>query len=64
MNSIFNTNKTINLIDEINDAQLLAIAYKRLENLDSNNFITQEEVYKNLGIKDEDLKDYDLVEFE
>ncbi len=63
-NSIFNTNKTVDLIDELNDAQLLAVAYKRLENLDSSKFITQDEVCKKLDIKDEDLEDYDLVEFE
>ncbi len=52
------------LIDELNDARLLAIAYERLENFDSSKLMTQDEVNKNLGIKDEDLEDYDMVEFE
>ncbi len=52
------------LIDELNDARLLAIAYERLGNFDPSKLMTQDEVNKNLGIKDEDLEDYDMVEFE
>lgn len=52
------------LIDELNDAHLLVIASQRLQNLDSSNLISQDEVYKRLSIKEEDLDDYDQVEFE
>ena len=52
------------LIDELNDAHLLVIASQRLQNLDSSDLISQDEVYKRLGIKEEDLDDYDQVEFE
>ena len=52
------------LIDELNDAHLLVIANQRLQNLDSFDLISQDEVYKRLGIKEEDLDDYDQVEFE
>lgn len=52
------------LIDELNDAHLLVIANQRLQNLDSSDLISQDEVYKRLGIKEEDLDDYDQVEFE
>ena len=52
------------LIDELNDAHLLVIANQRLQNFDSSNLISQDEVYKRLGIKEEDLDDYDQVEFE
>ncbi len=51
------------LIDELNDAHLLVIAKQRLQNLDSSDLISQDEVYKRLGIKEEDLDDYDQVEF-
>ena len=52
------------LIDELNDVHLLVIANQRLQNFDSSNLIWQDEVYKRLGIKEEDLDDYDQVEFE
>lgn len=52
------------LIDELNDARLLVIANERLQNFDSSTLISQDEVYKRFGIKQEDLDDYDQVEIE
>lgn len=52
------------LIDELNDAKLLAIAYARLQNADPSKTIPAEEIYKEFGITEEDLLHADEVEIE
>lgn len=52
------------LIEEVNDVRLVSLATKRLENYDHNNIIDGEDVFQKLGITDDDLENYDEVEFE
>lgn len=54
----------IKLMDEVNDARLLMLANKRMQNYNPNNTISGDEVFRNLGIDDTDLQGYDEVEFE
>ena len=54
----------IRLMDEVNDARLLAIAVSRMVNFDSSTVIPAEELYRELGITDEDLDAVGEVEFE
>ena len=54
----------VRLMDEVNDARLLEIAVARMQNYDPETAIPAEEVYKNLGITEEDLAGSDEVEIE
>lgn len=54
----------VNLMDEVNDARLLAIASQRFSNYDPNRVISEEEMDRRLGITESDLKGYEEVEFE
>ena len=54
----------VRLMDEVNDARLLALAVNRLENSDSEKLLSDQDVYRDLGIPDDDLKGYDEVELE
>ena len=54
----------VRLMDEVNDARLLALAVNRLENSDSEKLLSDKDVYRDLGISDDDLKGYDEVELE
>ena len=47
----------IRLMDEVNDARLLVLAVNRLENSDSEKLLSDKDVYHDLGITDDDLKD-------
>jgi PHD/YefM family antitoxin component YafN of YafNO toxin-antitoxin module len=49
----------INLMDEVNDARLLMLASQRLEKYDPATTISEQEMYARLGIRPEDLEDYD-----
>lgn len=54
----------VRLMDEVNDARLLALAVKRMENFNPNNTLSEKQVMEDLGISDDDLSDFDVVEFE
>lgn len=54
----------VRLMDEVNDARLLAIAAERFANYDPANVITEEEMDKRLGITEADLEGYEEVELE
>ena len=54
----------VRLMDEINDARLLAIAAERLAHYDPAKAIPEEEIYKEFGITEEDLAGYEEVEIE
>ena len=54
----------VRLMDEVNDARLLTLAVKRMENFNPNNTIPEKQVMEELGISEEDLSDFDEVEFE
>lgn len=50
------------LMDEVNDARLLAIAIERTQNISTDTLISEEESNRRIGIADEDLKGFDEVE--
>ena len=50
--------------EELNDARLLKIAEGRMEHYDPKTAIPAEEVYRNLGITEEDLAGSEEVEIE
>lgn len=50
----------IRLMDEINDAQLLALATERMAHFDPDKLISQEEIDKEFGFTEEDLADIDV----
>ena len=55
----------VRLMDEVNDARLLEIAVARMQNYDPKTAIpAEEEVYRDLGITEEDLAGSDEVEIE
>ncbi len=54
----------VRIMDELNDARLLAMASQRMEHFDPSATIPGDEVQKNLGITDEEIADFDEVEFE
>ena len=54
----------VRLMDEVNDARLLALAVKRMENFNPNNTISEKQVMEEFGVSEEDLSDFDVVEFE
>ena len=54
----------VRLMDEVNDARLLALAVKRMENFNPNNTISEKQVMEELGVSEEDLSDFAEVEFE
>ena len=54
----------VRLMDEVNDARLLSLANERMQNFNSENLISSEALYKELGITKEDLDAIGEVEFE
>ena len=54
----------VKLMDEVNDARLLSLANERMQNFNSTNLISSEDLYKELGITEEDLEKVGEVEFE
>lgn len=54
----------VRLMDEINDARLLAIATQRFSHYDPAKTIPEEEIYKEFGITEDDLAGYEEVDIE
>ena len=54
----------INLMDELNDAKLAAIAAERLLLMDSSSLIPEDEVWESLDISQEDIDAVGEVDFE
>ncbi len=54
----------VRLMDEINDARLLTMAAERFSHFDPSTVISEEDVDKKFGIKEEDLWDYEKVDIE
>ena len=52
------------MVDEINDARLLAIANERLAHFDPSALIPEDKVWERLNITDEELETIGEVEFE
>lgn len=51
-------------MDELNDARLLTLAVNRMSNFNSSSAIPAEQVYKELGISQDDFSACDEVEIE
>ncbi len=54
----------VRLMDEVNDARLLSLANERMQNFNPENLTSSEDLYKELGITEEDLDAIGEVEFE
>lgn len=54
----------VRLMDEVNDARLLAIASERLADYDEAALIPESKVWEELGISDKEPDSVDEVEFE
>ncbi|MBQ7153001.1 MAG: type II toxin-antitoxin system Phd/YefM family antitoxin [Clostridia bacterium] len=54
----------VKLMDEVNDARLLALAAERMANFDASTIMSEAEVLKELGITADDLADANKVEIE
>lgn len=54
----------VKLMDELNDARLLAMANERMQTFDPSAAVPAEDIYKELGITQEDLDAIGEVEFE
>ena len=54
----------VKLMDEVNDARLLSIANERMQNFNPTNLISSKDLYKELGITEDDLEKIGEVEFE
>lgn len=52
------------MIDELEDARLCALAEARMEHFDAEKTISFDDMNRKLGIKEEDLTDFDEVELE
>ena len=54
----------VRLMDEVNDARLLAIATERMANFDPSALIPEEKVWERLGVTQEELDSIGEVEIE
>lgn len=54
----------LQLIEELNDTKLLLLANERMKNYDPKKAIDGNDIFEKSGISNEDLEDYDVVEFE
>ena len=54
----------VRLMEELNDARLLAAASERLAHYDPATVISEEEMNRRLGVREEDLADFEEVELE
>lgn len=54
----------VRLMDEVNDARLLAVATERMAHYDTSTLISEEEMNRRLGVTAADLADFDEVDIE
>lgn len=54
----------VRLMDEVNDARLLAVATERMAHYDPSALIPEEEMNRRLGVTAADLADFDEVDIE
>ena len=54
----------VRLMDEVNDARLLAAATERMAHYDPSTLIPEEEMNRRLGVTAADLADFDEVDIE
>ncbi len=61
---ILSTEEYINLYEELENLQLLALSVQRMKNYDSKNNINVEDLYRKYNITAEEIEEMDEVEFE
>ena len=54
----------VRLMDELNDARLIAIASDRMAHFDPSTLISEEEMNRRLGVTEDDLSGFDEFEIE
>lgn len=54
----------VRLMDEVNDARLLAVATERMAHYDPSTLISEEKMNRRLGVTATDLADFDEVDIE
>lgn len=54
----------LDLMEELENARLFAMAEARLKDFDPEKAVPAEDIYKKLGITEDDLADFDEVELE
>ena len=54
----------VRLMDELNDARLLAVATERMAHYDPSTLISEEEMNRRLGVTAADLANFDEVDIE
>ena len=54
----------VRLMDELNDARLLAEASERMAHFDPSTLISEKEMNRRLGVTENELADFDEVEIE
>ena len=54
----------VRLMDELNDARLLAVASERMAHFDPTSLISEEEMNRRLGVTEDDLAGFDEVDIE
>ena len=54
----------VRLMDELNDARLLAVASERMAHFDPTSLISEEVMNRRLGVTEDDLAGFDEVEIE
>ena len=54
----------VRLMDELNDARLLAIASERMAHFDPASLISEEEMNRRIGVSENDLTGFDEVDIE
>ena len=52
----------VRLMDELNDARLLAVASERMAHFDPSTLISEEEMNRRLGVTEDDLSGFDEVD--
>lgn len=52
------------LMEELNDARLLAVASERMAHFDPASLISEEEMNRRLGVSENDLTGFDEVDIE
>ena len=62
--TLLSQNEDIRLLDEVNDARLLAVAIERIAHYDPDTLISQEEVDQEFGFSPSNYENTDDIDFE
>lgn len=64
MHDLLSPDEYLQLMEEVNDARLLAVAAERMAHYDPANVISEDQIDIEWGITSEDLAGYEEVELE